>query len=282
MISNARLKLQFDVNEPVELVDLTLALGSFGNQYQKFVEWKTRDTKIEPADFDDAVKLYVTKIESNCIITELAGFCASALPVIHHAVEYGKTYVEFAGYCNSAISFLKEKKLSKVWTFWKWQRRDCQDWANVLAPVAKHKPGRLHLAVVEQIEKDSTKRLIDYSYESDAVVAAQQGAIKQLESQELEEAADHKKVVMHIPQMHETKVKKTGKSSPDLGIIESIYPKELPILWLSDMDARRVKSQKKSPFSLNYVVDVNVQRVGGVPRAYRILKLHDLLPDAAS
>jgi hypothetical protein len=80
-----------------------------------------------------------------------------------------------------------------------------------------------------------------------------------------------------MPQMHETKIKKTGKSSPDMGKIESIYPKELPVFWLSEMDARRVKSQKNSPFGTNYVVDVNVQRVGGVPRIYRVLRLIDIL-----
>ena len=142
MISDARMSLQFDVEEPIELVDLTLSLGSFGNQYQRFVEWKTRNGK----NTDD-------------------------------------------------------------------------------------------------------------------------------------EMADYKMVLMHMPQMHQRKTKKDGKTSPDLGIIESIFPKELPVFWLSDMDAQRVKGQTESPFKLNYVVDVNVQTVAGAPRAYRILKLRDILPE---
>ena len=63
-----------------------------------------------------------------------------------------------------------------------------------------------------------------------------------------------------------------------MGIIETIYPKELPVFWLSVMDAKKVKGQKASPFKVNYVVDVNVQTVSGVPTAYRILHLHHILP----
>jgi hypothetical protein len=277
MISNARLSLQFDVEKPVELVDLTLALGSFANQYQRFIEWKTRGASLQPEELKESIKLYITKIESNCIITELAAYSATSLPVIYHAIEHAKTYAEFAKFFNSSIKVLTGEFIPERWQWWKSQRRDFIDWSNVLAPVAKIKNGKVNLSVKEQVEKDTVKRIVEYSFESREVIAAQQGAIKQLEASEFKEAADYKSVLMHMPQMHQNKTKKTGKTSPDMGIIETIYPKELPVFWLSDMDAKKVKGQAESPFKLNYVVDVNVQTVAGAPRAYRILRLCDIL-----
>jgi len=279
MISDARMSLQFDVEEPIELVDLTLSLGSFGNQYQRFVEWKTRNGKNTDDDLNDKIKLYVTKIESNCIITELAAYAQTTLPVLHHAIEYGKIYKEFSTYFRSAINYFTGELTPQKWEWWKFQKRDCIDWTQVLAPVTKRKRGRLNLSVVEHVGKDSTKRIVDLSFDTPELVAAQQGAIKQIEEGQFKEMADYKMVLMHMPQMHQRKTKKDGKTSPDLGIIESIFPKELPVFWLSDMDAQRVKGQTESPFKLNYVVDVNVQTVAGAPRAYRILKLRDILPE---
>ncbi len=279
MIGNARMSLQFDVDEPIELVDLTLSLGSFGSQYQRFFEWRSRKSKMAEEDRDEAIKLFVTKIESNCIITELAAFAASNLPEVHRAIEYAKIYKEFAGYFNSTIKFLKGEYIPEKWQWWKFQKRDCIDWTNVLTPVTKRKNGNLRLSVVEHIDKDNTKRLVELSFGSPELIVAQQGAIKQIEEGQFKEMADYKMVLMHMPQMHQRKTKKEGKTSHDLGIIESIYPKELPVFWLSDMDAQRVKGQTDSPFKLNYIVDVNVQTASGAPRAYRILKLHEILPE---
>jgi len=277
MTSNARLDLQFDVEEPIEIYELTSALSSFGNQYQKFVDWKLRKKDAKKEDIEEISKLFITKVESNCIITEFAAYSVSNLPAVYHALEHAKIYVEYAKYFNSAIKFFAEKHPLKDLRLWKFQRRDHQDWANIIAPAAKRAKGKINLSVKEHISGDEIKRHIEFSYESPELRAAEKSAIKHVLESENSEVADHKSVLMHMPQMHQTKVKKAGKTSPDLGIIESIFRKELPVFWLSDMDAQRVKSQKESPFNLNYVVDVNVQTVNGIPRAYRILRLLEIL-----
>jgi hypothetical protein len=37
VISDSRIELQFDVEKPVDLVDLTLAFATFSRQYKKFI-----------------------------------------------------------------------------------------------------------------------------------------------------------------------------------------------------------------------------------------------------
>lgn len=274
--TKSRIDLQFDVHDPIDLVDLTLSLGSFGSQYQKFIKWKNRNSQISEEDLEQAGKLCITKIESNCIITELAGCAATTLPQLQHTVENINTFLQFGEYFKAAMALFIAKDLSK-WQWWKLKKADYTDWAQILEPVAKTKTGKVRLAVKEYKTKEMSHTLISYEYESDKVLEAQQGALKLIRDAEVTEAAEHKLVVMHMPQMHEKISKKSGKSSRDMGIIESIFPKELPVLWLSDMDAQRVKSQARSPFTTNYIVDVNVQRVAGVPRAYRIIRLEDII-----
>jgi hypothetical protein len=105
MISNARLNLQFDVEDPIELVDFTLALGSFGNQYQRFIEWKTRKSNIEPDYLKESVKLCVTKIESNCK-RKLFTCLIAALPGVVFAQTNFFALLECANarYTNATIS----------------------------------------------------------------------------------------------------------------------------------------------------------------------------------
>ena len=59
-----RMRLHFDVHEPIELVEMTLAFQGLGYEYQSFI----KQYKSNEADnsHNSEVKLYITKIETDC------------------------------------------------------------------------------------------------------------------------------------------------------------------------------------------------------------------------
>jgi hypothetical protein len=71
-----RIRLHLNVSEPVELVEMTLAFQGFGYEYQDYIRSHAKENGGKGNAND--VKLYITKIESNCILAELA----PALPLL--------------------------------------------------------------------------------------------------------------------------------------------------------------------------------------------------------
>lgn len=45
------------------------------------------------------------------------------------------------------------------------------------------------------------------------------------------------------------------------------------------MDQMRVKNDPRNPLKLSLIVDVNVEKKHGEPKAYRVVRLHDILDD---
>jgi hypothetical protein len=65
-----RIRLHLNVHEPVELVELTLAFQGLGYEYQSFVKAQALPNGDKNKNHD--VKLYITKLETNCILAEMA------------------------------------------------------------------------------------------------------------------------------------------------------------------------------------------------------------------
>lgn len=80
--SEARIEIYFDVHQPVELVTLTLALQGVARDYRRFLNDQIRESGAKFADED--VTLYVTRVESNCILAELAS-AASVMGAFFHS-----------------------------------------------------------------------------------------------------------------------------------------------------------------------------------------------------
>ena len=109
MISDSRIELQFDVEKPVDLVDLALSFQAFSRQYKKFVTAYLDDKNIEITD-ENSVRLFVTKIESNCIKAELAwvdphGLFAGALVMMDNA----NTICEFLKHIKFYLNYFRDK-----------------------------------------------------------------------------------------------------------------------------------------------------------------------------
>ena len=81
---DARLEVNFDVDRPVELVQLTLALQAMARDYRRYANDRIRETGGKVSD--DDIKLYVTKVETGSIIAEFgsaAQVLGTFLPLVN-------------------------------------------------------------------------------------------------------------------------------------------------------------------------------------------------------
>lgn len=284
-VSNARIIIHFDIHQPIELMDLTISFNALAKQYRKFLADKARQTghKIH----DDDVKLFITKIENNCILAELAG-ASSILGTLIPVMEYTDMFVNFVKNIDVAISYFKKVPTQDTQTIASdipYSKKECQDIANFLNVVAQNTGGNLGLTVAEYTKNSDTKKEhIHFKFTSDEALQAQKGALIAERALEYKSDADYKNVLMYF---HQTNIEapKTDGTTGDKAIIRAISDKPLRVYFISDLDNDKIKSfihdPVMNPFKASYRVDVNVEKDrNNIPLFYRVMRLHEIISDA--
>jgi hypothetical protein len=282
--SEARIEIHFDVHQPVELVTLTLALQSLARDYRRFMndDARSRGAKIA----DDDVKLYVTKVESGSILAELA----SATPVVgafFSIMDYQSVFAQYvqnfgtiADYCRGLLQRRDLKPADIEVT-----RAGAQAIADVMAVAAENRGGRLGLRAIRAGSKlsDGAEVYAEITFTSEEAAEAQRGALLAQKVLEYRGAADYENVLLYF-QRTSTELAKSDGRTDDKAIINTISAKALPVHFASPLDAARVNDMKadpyQNPFKSAFRVDVNVETDRNmVPRFYRVVHIHEVLPD---
>lgn len=264
-------------------MELTLSFGSLARQYKKYLTEKAREhgQKINDAD----VKLFITKIENNCILAELAG-ATDILGSLFSLMDYSNAFIEFTKNLNNAIVYfqglVKKEKIDPALI--PYSKRQCEDLENFLNVVAKNKGGKLGIAVAEYTkDSDKVKYHVKFSFTSEEAFEAQKGTMLAQRALEYKSDADYKNVLMYFHQTNIEDPKQDGRTG-DRATIKSVSDKPLPVYFISDLDNDKVKSFKDdpslNPFKASYRVDVNVETDrNDIPKFYRVLRLHEIIPD---
>jgi hypothetical protein len=269
-ISDARIRLYLDTKQPVELADLTLAFASFARQYRRRLQSQMRaeGKKIGPED----VKLYIAEIKTGSIEAFLAGgsdFFGTAFTLMDHA----KIFIDFTTHIYTVVNYFSGKPVARPADL---DKKDCDDFKDFLNLVAKARDGRLQLKVAT-FDKDGDHTHVEFGFNSEEAIEALKGAIKEKEQLERQGHADYEAVAMTWYQSNIGQAKEAGRTG-DRGIIDDILPgKDLPVYFVGNTqnDKRRML---EDPFNHVFIVDVNVATANGEPRAYTIVRLHDILP----
>lgn len=282
-VSDSRIILHFDIHEPIELTELTLSFGSLAKQYRKYLtdELRTQGKKVK--DIND-IKLYITKIENNCILAELAG-AVDVLGTLVSVANYTEIFVNFIENVNKSINFFRCLTNREVKTIRadeiEYSKKQCEDLAQFLQVASKK--GKLGLSVAEyKSETDEKKIHIKYEYKNDEVFEAQKGALLAQSILEEKSDADYKDVLMYFHQTNIDKSKAEGKTA-ERAFIKAITNKDLPVFIISDIDRDRVMGlkddPKMNPFKASYRVDVNVETDrNNIPKFYRVLSIKEIIP----
>lgn len=281
--SEDRIEIHFDVHQPIELVELTLAFQGLGRDYKRFLQDRARGDgrKINVED----VKLYITKIESNCILAELAGG-SSVLGAVYSVMDYQNIFTEYVRNFRDTINYFralsKEKnpQAAEIET----TKAGAQAVADLMGVVGKNHGGKFALRARAGSETPNGHKVYaEVELTSDEAAEAQRGALVAKKVLDYRGDADHPNVLMYFQQTSTDDAKATGRTA-DKAIIRSISKDALPVHFASELDQARINDMKsdphQNPFKAAFRVDVNVELDRhDLPRFYRVLHLHEVMPD---
>lgn len=280
---DTRLEVNFDVDQPVELVQLTLALMALARDYRRYVNDAIREKGGKT--FDDDVKLYVTKIESGSIIAEL-GSAAQVLGAFFPLVDVSPLFVGYVNFFEQTIQYfiaLSDRsglKPSDI-TATKAAAQAVADIMDITASMAGSN-FKLSAKVIAE-NADGSTFLTEFKITSEDALKARRGALIAQKVLEYRGGADHKNVLLYFQQTSTDKARSDGRTN-DRAIVHAISPKALPVHFASEIDAERVNAMKadpgQNPFKAAFRVDMNVEiDRNHVPRFYRVLHIHEVIPD---
>lgn len=273
-IGPVRLQLHLEVRRPVELIDLTLAFSSFARQYRKYLLRSMKQNRKDVSD--DDVKLYVTEIRSGSVVAEMAG-ATEMFGALFSVLDYAKLFVDYAKFWKETIDYFRGHGEPAA----EYTKSDCDDVENLCRLVAENEDGRLNLSTIEyqRTEGDEPVRHLRMSFGQQECIEAQIGALREKQRLEAAGSADYPAVIMRWYQTNVGKAKSEGRTG-DRAIIDDIMPgKDLPVYFASEIDHQKV-GMLDEPYRRSFVVDVNVRKVRGEPKAYTIMRVRDILePD---
>jgi hypothetical protein len=282
-VSADRIEIHFDVHEPIELIELTLAFQALGRDYKRFLNEKVRSEGGKVSD--DDVKLYITKIESNCILAELAG-ATPILGTYFSLLDYQNIFIEYVGNFRSIVSYFRglSKAEDPTAASIECTKSGAQAIADVMAIAAKNRKGRFVLRARAGSETaEGHKVYAEFELTSDEAAEAERGALIAQKLLDYRGDADHKNVLMYFQRTSTDEPKSDGRTD-DKAIIRSISEKPLTVHFASPLDQARINDLKSdpraNPFKAAYRVDVNVETDRrGTARFYRVVHLHEIMPE---
>lgn len=278
-----RMQIHFNVHEPVELVEMTLAFQALGFEYQSFL--KARAAATEGARTAD-VKLYVTRIESNCILAELAPalpLLGQLMPVLTNV----NTVADFVTHTATLIRRVMEIGLgiskgdvdpASIGA----SRRSLQHVLDITRLVAKNKDANLGLRAI-RYEDGADRTLLEVDFSDADCSAAARGARIAMDALETRERADAEKVLMYFWQANLDDPKSSGRTG-DKAVISSVSPDPLRVYVIPQLEQEKVRhvldDPTHNPLRTGFVVDVNVEKdPRGRPRVYRVVRIHEVIHD---
>lgn len=280
-IAPHRLELHFDIDSPVEITDLTLSFNGLARDYRKFLIDKIRSNggKIKNAE----VKLYVTKIESNCILAELAGG-NSVMGAIVSVMDYQLIFTDYVAHVRNTINYLKGvgKKGTVDPKSVKMSKAQSKSYGDFLNVVAENGDGKFALRSLEYSDESQHRKVhARAEFSSDEALDARRGALIVSKALDYRGDADHREVLMYFHQTNLDDPKSTGATG-DKAVVRSISDKPLPVHFISELDTEKIRDLKDdedyNPLKLELRVDVNVEKGRNEePRFYRVLNIHEII-----
>ncbi len=268
--------LTIDTKDPIEIGAFVGQFTSVASQYEKFIR------EIHP-DLNEESQVFVSEVKEGSIIAILIPAIGSGLFFAGKAIEHMDKILivdEFVRrYGGKLASYFGKGGREREAT-----KGDLRDFHNAVAAIANdpNASARLEAAHFE----DGIKQIrASFTFSTPQARIAEQ----EIQSHRLElehsTSADHERVLMVFTRS-DVQSADLHKRSGERATIESISPKPRPLIFASQITEERIRHEIRDEeddnvFKKGFVVDVNVELRHGMPIAYRITNLHDIidLPD---
>lgn len=252
-------KLEVTINNvrPVGLTDLTLALLSVGQQFERFIENETTEQHGLGAE------LFVKDVRSGSIVIDLV---AQALPVVP-LLWVGGSLSEWLTYAKDVVLWLNGKLKDRPKDLTK---QDLKQWNQILEPVAKDAGSQMTFGHIE-----GGVTIQQFIISSEQANAAQNAIKRELAALEEPHDDTRRKRVMVWYQTRFDEDSPSGNKA----VIESISKTPVKVIFENNAVKKAMLSGdprfQKSWHELAYIVDVSVQTINGVAKVYTILNYYD-------
>jgi hypothetical protein len=281
--SQARLEVNFGVDKPVELIQLTLALQGMARDYRRYANDTIRESGRKVAD--DDIRLYVTEVKSGSIIATFAS-AAQVMGAFVPLIDVNPLFNGYVQFFGETVSYFRSLanqvnlKASDITA----TKAAAQAVSDVMAVAASQPGGTFTLSAnIGSKEPDGSKFSAQITITSEEAAEAQRGALIAQKVLDYRGDADYQNVLLYFQRTSTTAPKTDGRTD-DKAIINSISSKALPVHFASGLDAARITDMKsdpkQNPFKAAFRVDVNVESDRNkIPRFYRVVHIHEVIFD---
>lgn len=282
-VSKARIQLHLNVHSPIELVEMTLSFQAIAYEYKEYLKKKFLEQGKSLPEVD-SVKLYITKIENNCILAELAG-AGVIMGQLFSGMDYINIFVDFVNNIKDVVAYFRgiaKQKIIGVKDV-PYTKHQCKRYADLLKIASENKGGQLGISAIQYEDETSAATIkLTVKFDSEEAFEARKGALFAKEALDQKEDATYKNVLMYFQQTNTHEAKDAGCTG-DRAIIKAISAKDLPVYFISQIDQQKINYEKhdpeKNPLKCSYRVDVNVETDRyNIPRFYRVIRIHEVIP----
>ena len=253
------LALKFDNKNPVELNSLTNSLNALAKEYDAFTRNEFGYTK-------NNRKLEIKKLDQGSIIIELAALALPKMQEINIILTFGKHLIQGLDH------FVGRKKISEP----NFSKNSCNNLSNFVDTIANDGDSKISIQIVGN---DNTL-YVGESYNSVDCNALQNNIHKyqQMLIEEEPSATVYKQAFYWYSASFVNNPDKNARNNVDKGIIEKFDSKPHKVVFENDIDKTNITSAnhrfKKDWQELVYMVDVEVVKIQGVIKLYKIIHIH--------
>jgi hypothetical protein len=259
------LQLHLEPDEPIEVSELTAALGSLARQYQAFAV--RNELAKKPSD----ARLLVSSVAPGSIDIALYPDLVThltALGMFAPLIDKAELIAKFGKALKSLFDLFAKKRASEAGDII--SVKDCDDVINIVKPTATHGGSQSFNTInggltinILTVNASDAARIMEVATQEKALLQNPDADIRQ-------------RVPMVWKRLDRDETKPEAKSSPDRALIEEIDQKSHPVFFTDDMShlKKQMIDDEANPYQTIYFVDVTVSRVSGKVVSYRVMGYH--------
>ena len=267
------IRLKLDIDEPVEIADFVSAFLAISAQYERYVAREHPKTA-------GGARLFVREVRVGCIEADLVPQVVTALAVVGGSIVAGmataNTVHEFVERWGGTLQRLGKRRGERLEGATK---SELQSIMQQVAAVALVPGSKLELSAISTTNHGQEVTALKVITSTEAAMAAENANYQRIEMEKTTDV-DHKKVLLRLTRT-DTRRGKVGKKAVEHAVIESISPRDLALIYASDLAEQRMRheivSENENVYWKGFVVDVNVEFSRGKPVAYRVMHVHNVI-----
>jgi hypothetical protein len=271
-----RLVVRLETDGPVDLEDLARSFAALEHIYERQQQEEGILAPATPA------RLFVSKIEAGSILIELAPL----LILLNEPLQFMAATNTIKKFTENVIVYLKKfvgeggEEVAKVNV----DNETVRDLQIFIKPLTGRKAAELGITHARYEKRDGAKEVIVYyRMQAPEINIANSNLINAVVTEERLAIASNRhevlnEVLMRLYQATVVEGKERGRTG-DRAIIAAVTGKDLPLYFPKQSnDFKRIITESTdNPFAKGYIVDVDVEFEGEMPRMYRLLHVHKVV-----